>query len=234
MKDVITNVTALVTAGASALGAVAAYIQARNARREIREGKTSAALKDRYILIARWAFAGAVLALVALDVAIYQGLGRRSLIIIVSIAAVVLIAFGTAMGYSTAARVSSSKIQIDAQRLKGHWNGTFGEAYFTVEGNRVKAVYDAWDGRIQGVIHEGIFDGWWNQLPTRSPPDNAGQVHFQMRRELGSLRLDGTWRFGREGDWMFWEMTKVDEDIPVSAQAKFEESSTFTTGWELG
>ncbi len=61
-------------------------------------------------------------------------------------------------------------------------------------------------------------------------PDNAGLVYFHMRRELGTLRLDGGWLNGREGNWMVWELTKVEERIPVSAQARLEESSTFTVG----
>ncbi len=186
--------------------------------------------RTRVRLIRRWALTGAALAFVAVEAAVLQGLPRWSLVAVVCIAALVLTAFGAAIGYSTAPRVNRGKIPIDAQHLEGHWYGSFGDAYFKVDGKSVKAIYDYQDGRIKGTIHEGVFDGWWNELPTRSPPDNAGLVYLQMRRELGTLRLDGGWIYGRDGNWMVWEFTKVDDRIPVSAQAKLEESSTFTVG----
>ncbi len=170
MEDMFTSVTGLVAAVASAVGALATYIQARIAWRQSREGATSPVLKDRYRLIRRWALTGAVLAFVAVEAAILQGLPRWSLVVVVCVATFALIAFGTAIGYSTAARVNRGKIPIDAQHLEGHWYGSFGDAYFRVDGKRVKAVYDYRDGRIQGTIHEGILDGWWNELPTRSAP----------------------------------------------------------------
>jgi hypothetical protein len=230
MDDGVANVTGLVAALAAVVGAVATYIQARLAWRQSREGAGPQALTDRYRLIRGWALGGSALALVAVEVAILQGLPRWALMIAVCVVAVVLVALGTAIGYSTAVRVSPASIPIDAQHLEGHWFGTFGNAYFRVQGSRVEAIYDHEDGRILGTIYDGVFDGWWNELPTRQPPDNAGLVNFRMRREGGKLRLDGEWLYGREGNWMVWELTEVDRSIPVSVQAKFEDSSTFTMG----
>jgi hypothetical protein len=121
-------------------------------------------------------------------------------------------------------------VPVDAPSLEGHWYGDFGNVYFKVQGNTAKAVYDYGDGRILGTIHDEVLDGWWNELPTRSPSNHAGLVHFEMRKGSKTLRLDGAWLLGRSGNWKTWTLTKVDEDIPPSAQAKLDESSTFTSG----
>ena len=224
MNSVFANVIGLVTAAAGLVGAAAALIQVIIIARQPRKDAKSPALKDRYRLIRRWALAGALLALVAVEATIFLGLPRWLLMVSICVASFALVAFGAAIGHSAQVGAASNKIPIDAQSLEGHWFGSFGNAYFKViEGSAVKAVYEYRDGRILGTIHDGVLDGWWNELPTRSPRNNAGTVHLEMRRELRALRLDGEWLFGREGNWMIWTLTKIDENIPVSVQAKFED-----------
>jgi len=79
-----------------------------------------------------------------------------------------------------------------------------------------------------------VIDGWWNELPSRTPPQNAGRVYFEMTRDrAGSASPDrGQWLFGLDGDWWIWELIKVSETIPAAAQAKLEDASVFTTGYE--
>jgi hypothetical protein len=171
-----------------------------------------------------------LLTLIAVEAIIFHGHPRWLLMVVVFVATFALIIFGAAIGRSTRARSAGEEVPVDALGLEGHWYGEFGNVYFRVEGNTAKAVYDYNDGRILSTTHDGVLDGWWNELPTRAPSNYAGLVHFEMTRGPRTLRLDGVWLFGRSGNWKTWTLTKVDEVIPFSAQAKLDESSTLTSG----
>jgi hypothetical protein len=48
---------------------------------------------------------------------------------------------------------------------------------------------------------EGVFVGWWSQLPSRAGAD-AGEVEFRWSGTSGTaIALDGRWRDGTTGEW---------------------------------
>jgi|GEM_PF-2615910 len=70
---------------------------------------------------------------------------------------------------------------------------------FQQSGNTLTGTYAHDDGRIQGTVSGNKFTGTWTEVPTRSPPSDAGDAEFTLSDDCNSF--SGKWRYGSSGGW---------------------------------
>lgn len=95
--------------------------------------------------------------------------------------------------------------------ILGYYSGDWGQMLLRTHGDEIWGVYQYRDGTITGRVNdEGVFTGWWTQLPSRSGMDE-GEVELRWSRIADStIALDGRWRYGSDGDWLEnWDITRV-------------------------
>jgi hypothetical protein len=104
--------------------------------------------------------------------------------------------------------------------ILGFYSGDWGDMVLERRDAEIWGVYIYNDGTIVGAITgEGVFAGWWSQLPTRAAGINAGEVEFRWSRtNAGVIALDGRWRYGTSGAWLEnWDVNLVTDRSPPSA-----------------
>jgi len=121
--------------------------------------------------------------------------------------------------------------------LVGLWNsdGNFGALYFKRVHGRLRAAYRHDNGTIEGSISgDGVFRGWWTELPGRHRPRKAGEVEFRLFKgtpdRLWGLRTYGTdIRQGTDIQATSnWALTRVGGAVvPVDLAAQFHTRGSF-------
>ena len=96
------------------------------------------------------------------------------------------------------------------------WTGTFETNFSTLyvrqEGNRVTGEYPGWDnGRIDGIVENGIFYGYRYESPSYAPPNDAGQVICALYPDGEGFM--GWWRYGNNGEWKVWSSGELNRHI---------------------
>lgn len=87
------------------------------------------------------------------------------------------------------------------------WTGTYNTNYRTLyliqDGATITGTYPAWDnGRLDGIVSEGVVYGYWYEAPSYQPTADAGQLVFVMRADGSGF--DGWFRYGSSGSWGVW------------------------------
>ena len=80
----------------------------------------------------------------------------------------------------------------------------FGTMRLFVEPNGdAYGVFDHQDGIQSGKFAHGHWTGWWCQLPTRKPPDDAGPFDLHFVRGEGRILIEGEYKYGdgRAAEW---------------------------------
>lgn len=115
--------------------------------------------------------------------------------------------------------------------ILGFYSGDWGDMVLERRDAEIWGVYNYNDGTIIGAItDEGVFVGWWSQLPTRADGINAGEVEFRWSRSnTGVISLDGRWRYGTSGVWLEnWDVDLVtDRSAPSALTNGFADSDDF-------
>jgi len=121
--------------------------------------------------------------------------------------------------------------------LVGLWNsdGNYGGLYFQLVNGELEATYRHDDGTIVGNISpDGVFRGWWCELPGQQPPSKAGEVEFRLlkgkTKKLWGLRLYGTQiQQGSEvAGTSNWDLTWVGGPVvPLDLTAQFNVPGSF-------
>jgi hypothetical protein len=64
-------------------------------------------------------------------------------------------------------------------------------------------VFDHQGGIESGKFAHGHWTGWWCQLPTRRPPDDAGPFDLHFVRGEGRILIEGEYKYGdgRAAEW---------------------------------
>jgi hypothetical protein len=149
---------------------------------------------------------------------------------LVSPVVVILVLGSCASAPAPQAASSASKGTIEKTDIVGHWTGDWGDMYLKVVGSKVRGVYTHDDGRVIGIFANGEFKGWWSELPSREPPEDAGAAEFKFDRTGDALALDGRWKYGSDPseDWgEDWDLTWVGAGIPPEIDALFSIDSDF-------
>jgi hypothetical protein len=115
------------------------------------------------------------------------------------------------------------------QEIVGHWSGDWGDMEFRVVGEEIWGSYSHDEGTVVcRWSDDGVLRGWWSEVPSRLPDNDAGDVEFKFSRASGSLALDGKWRYGTIGDWREdWDLGFVTTPAPAALSERFKDSSQF-------
>jgi hypothetical protein len=107
--------------------------------------------------------------------------------------------------------------------------GDWGAMVLRKYGAEVVGVYQYNEGTVVGEItSDGVFVGWWSQLPTREGFD-AGEVEFRWSSTGSGTAFDGRWRWGTSGSWYEnWDAILVtDRAAPNELIAAFDDVASF-------
>lgn len=97
------------------------------------------------------------------------------------------------------------RLQLDlrpACSFNGVWDTWFGPMWLTQTGTTVSGRY-LWlrdQGRVTGTVSGNRLLGSWSELPTRTAPNDAGNVEFTMATDCRSFT--GRYQYGATGAWI--------------------------------
>jgi hypothetical protein len=114
--------------------------------------------------------------------------------------------------------------------ILGFYSGDWGDMVLRAHGDVIWGVYAHAGGTLVGTIEsDGVFRGWWTQLPLRIGTD-AGEVEFRWSQTNGQvIALDGRWRYGTIGSWLEnWDIDLVtDRQAPTDLTDRFDTPGDF-------
>jgi hypothetical protein len=114
--------------------------------------------------------------------------------------------------------------------ILGFYSGDWGDMVLRAHGAAIWGVYAHNGGTIVGAVEsDGVFRGWWSQLPARAGAD-AGEVEFRWSQTTGQvIALDGRWRYGTTTTWLEnWDIDLVsDREAPTDLTDRFNTNSDF-------
>ena len=130
---------------------------------------------------------------------------------------------------AAAAAVASASELRGRPGTGGYWSSNFGGHVFRAVDDDWWAVYNHDLGTLRGRWSGDVFRGWWCEEPSRLPPRDAGEIELRRRvGDDGTPRLEGRWRYGREGAWRDdWHAGWVDDPTPPELLARFEDPFQF-------
>lgn len=150
-------------------------------------------------------------------------------------------------GHNTAAGFESSDAGVEMNRvatdggavvkkaeIEGYWHSDlWGDLVLRNVGDETWGAYSYDTGTVRGTFKDGVFTGWWCEVPTRLPPTDAGDVIFEFARdENDSLYFEGKWRYASEVETNAayredWDLTLVPDEPPADLVARFNDPSAF-------
>ncbi|MFQ5570614.1 MAG: hypothetical protein ACE5G0_13105 [Rhodothermales bacterium] len=83
--------------------------------------------------------------------------------------------------------------------FSGTWDSSWGTMTLTQDGASVTGTYTHDEGRIEGTIINGVLIGTWTEAPSRTPPNDAGDVELTLSADC--MEFSGSWRYGSTGTW---------------------------------
>ncbi|OGQ11697.1 MAG: hypothetical protein A2138_15630 [Deltaproteobacteria bacterium RBG_16_71_12] len=113
---------------------------------------------------------------------------------------------------------------VAAEDIVGYWSGDWGDMILErEEDGTVVGAYSHDEGILSGTFANEAFTGWWCEVPSRQPDDDAGDVEFTFAYQGDTLALDGRWRYGTEGDLREdWDVTRQSGAGPAELQARID------------
>ncbi|MBK8172549.1 MAG: hypothetical protein IPK60_19725 [Sandaracinaceae bacterium] len=122
------------------------------------------------------------------------------------------------------------------EEIVGHWVGDWGEMSLRIVGDEIWGAYNHEAGTIRGKFRDGVFRGWWTQLPTRQTPNDAGRVELLFsHNDQGQLVVDGRWKSGSEEEnWNEdWDLGWIASPVPEELITRFNDATIFVQDPEL-
>lgn len=93
--------------------------------------------------------------------------------------------------------------------FNGAWDTDYGTLTLAQEGENVTGEYSHDGGTIEGTVIGNVLKGTWSEAPTHQPPDDAGEIEFQLDPQ--GISFTGKWRYGSSGDWTTWNGRLMEE-----------------------
>lgn len=93
--------------------------------------------------------------------------------------------------------------------FSGVWNTDWGTLTLVQDGEHVTGEYTHDSGRVDGVVIGNVLKGTWSEAPTYKPPNDAGDLEFQLGAQGTSFA--GRWRYGSSGEWNGWNGELMEE-----------------------
>jgi hypothetical protein len=110
----------------------------------------------------------------------------------------------------------------------GFYSGDWGAMVLRVEGNVVRGTYTHDQGTLVGAFRDGVLYAWWSEVPSRLPPNDAGECEFRFLRKDGRVYIDGRWRYGTADGWREdWDIGQVDGQPPADLVTRFGDAAAF-------
>jgi hypothetical protein len=137
---------------------------------------------------------------------------------------------GIEAGASADAEADAQVSDIAIEDLEGHWsNPTWGNMVLRHVGTELRGSYSYDQGTVLGSYENGLFVGWWTEVPSRLPMMDAGEVEFRFARNAdGSIYFDGHWRYGTTGAWNEnWDLTFDPSPAAAELEARFDDPTAF-------
>ena len=110
----------------------------------------------------------------------------------------------------------------------------WGTTVLRVVGDEIWGVYAHDEGVLRGRVVNGAFLGWWNEVPSRRGPNDAGEVQFCLTTDAdGRPAIDGSWMYGSvddpdHGAWRDdWDMPRSTSSAPEELEARFAQPAIF-------
>lgn len=114
--------------------------------------------------------------------------------------------------------------------LVGVWNSaSFGLVVFRQDGDEVRGVYRLAQGTVVGSVGpDGVFRGWWCDLPGRQPDDHAGDVEWRLVSSSDGEIVYGSWRNGTTEPFRGgWDLERVGGPEPPDLAPRFDDPAAF-------
>jgi hypothetical protein len=122
----------------------------------------------------------------------------------------------------------------EATAVAGYWTGDWGDLVMHVVGDEMWGAYTHDEGTVRGRFANGVFTGWWAEVPSRLPTSDAGEVEFTfiVNPDAGGMGIDGRWRYGdatNEPAWREnWDLAIHSADAePAALVARFADTAAF-------
>lgn len=110
----------------------------------------------------------------------------------------------------------------------GFYSGDWGDMVLKEVNGEIWGAYTHDTGTIVGTFSNGVLAGWWSEVPSRLPPNDAGEVEFRFTRRNGEVFIDGRWKYGAAEAWREnWDIGLVKTTPPPALVARFADSTVF-------
>ena len=113
----------------------------------------------------------------------------------------------------------------------GTWGSNWGQMTLTQSGNQVTGSYTHDNGRISATVSGNTLRGIWSEAPSYAPPDDAGEMVFNMSADRQSFT--GDWRYGSTGGWQSggWTGTRLGSPTNDTITGNCDWSGTWDFDW---
>lgn len=118
-------------------------------------------------------------------------------------------------------------VESTAADFAGFWTGEWGDQVMRLEpdGRTIVGVYGHEDGQLVGTVSsDGVLRGWWCELPTRKPDQDAGPVEMRIVEGPDGPAIDGRWTWGpAHGQWRKnWDISSRGTTPPAALTARLD------------
>jgi hypothetical protein len=126
--------------------------------------------------------------------------------------------------------VASTATKAAGDPLEGYWYSNWGDIYFRRVGDQLWGVYSHDRGALVCDQVGADLRCWWSELPSRQPPNDAGEADFRIVEDRGQIRLDSRWRYGADGPWNFdWQLIRAEVGKQPELEARFATPTEFVS-----
>lgn len=110
----------------------------------------------------------------------------------------------------------------------GYYAGDWGDMVLKEVNGEIWGAYTHDDGTIVGTFTNGVLVGWWSEVQSRLPSNDAGEVEFRFARRNGEVFIDGRWKYGVDDNWREnWDIGLVKMTPPLALVARFADPAAF-------
>lgn len=119
---------------------------------------------------------------------------------------------------------------LTAAEVTGYWTGDWGQLVFREKDGKILGSYSHDEGTIVGTIQGDTLVGWWCEVPSRKPPQDAGDVEMKFVTKDGKRMIDGRWRYGSEEELKEnWDIDWNGGEPDAALVTRFDDPAAFCT-----
>lgn len=137
--------------------------------------------------------------------------------------------FGDAASNGSLTDTGAGDAAVLASEVVGFYSGDWGDMVLKQVGNEIWGAYTHDQGTLVGTFQAGVLVGWWSEVPSRLPTNDAGEVEFRFgRKSDGTIFFDGRWKYGSAEAWREnWDIAQVKLTPPSLLVDRFNDVAAF-------